>query len=195
MNGKIKIDLEETIRKKVKKTQKSLGCIVFPMKLFAFISILLCVVLNIFTWKNTKSFNLMMPIIFSEGIFILVMFVIFKVISLVISKRNEIGKSGDSVLVEIIEAVIINTYMETDVNFMPDTRRFDRECFFEMEILGEFVKLRVGIDSYKKHNKGDNVYLIKINDSFYGDLIFDKEQYYLDDMGLKAINKKLRVII
>lgn len=195
MNGKIKIDLEETIRKKVEKTKKSLGCIVFPMKLFAFISILLCVVLNIFTWKNTKSFNLMMPIIFSEGMFILVMFVIFKVISLVISKRNEIGKSGDSVLVEVIEAVIINTYMETDVNFMPDTRRFDRECFFEMEILGESVKLRVGIDSYKKHNKGDNVYLIKINDSFYGDLIFDKAQYCLDDMGLKAINKKLRVII
>ena len=195
MNGKIKIDLEETIRKKVKKNQKSLGCIVFPMKLFVLISILLCVVLNIFTWKNTKSFNLMMPIIFSEGMFILVMFVIFKVISLVISKRNEIGKSGDSVLVEVIEAVIINTYMETDVNFMPDTRRFDRECFFEMEILGEFVKLRVGIDSYRKHNKGDNVYLIKINDSFYGDLIFDKAQYYLDDMGLKAINKKLRVII
>lgn len=195
MNGKIKIDLEETIRKKVKKTQKSLGCIVFPMKLFAFICILLCVILNIFTWMNTKSFSVMMPIIFSECVFIVVMFVIFKVISLVIRKRNEIGKTGDSVFVEIFEAVVTNTYMETDVNFMPDTRRFDRECFFEMEIQGETVKLRVGIDSYKKHNKGDNVYLIKINDSFYGDLIFDKQKFCLDNMGLNAINRRIKVII
>lgn len=195
MNGKIKIDLEETIRKKVKKNQKSLGCIVFPMKLFACICVLLCIVLNIFTWMNTKSFSIMLPIIFSECMFIIVMFVISKAITFVIRKRNEIGKPGDSVFVEIIEAVITNTYIETDVNFMPDTRKFERESFLEMEIQGETVKLRVGIDSYKKHNKEDNVYLIKINDSFYGDLIFDKKKYCLDNRGLNAMNKKIKVII
>lgn len=195
MNGKIKIDIEDTVRKKVKKTQKCLGCIVFPMKLFAFICVLLCVILTIFTWINTKSFSVMMPIIFSECVFTVVMLIIFKAISFVIRRRNEIVKTDDSVFVEVIEAVITDTYMETNVNFIPDTRKFDRECFFEMEMQGENVKLRVGIDSYKKHNKGDNVYLIKINDSFYGDLIFDKNKFCLDNRGTSAVNKKIKVSV
>lgn len=190
-----RIDLEKTIRKKVAKTQKNLGCLMFPMKLFAYICILLCVILNIFIWKNAISFNAMRSIILSECLFFSVMFVVFKTISFLVRKRNEIGKTGNSVSVEVVEALITNTYMETNMNFMPDTRKFDRECFFELEMQGEFVRLRVGIDSYKKHNKGENIYLFKINDNFYGDLIFDKKHYYLDDVGLSAMNRKINVII
>lgn len=190
-----KIDLKELVEKKVSKTHRNIGCILFPFKMFMVMSIVAFLFFNLLEVKNKKSISGVLPGMAFEGAVVLFAVIWMKWLASRIRKNCEIEKSGNHICVDVDEAEIVKVYIKETINKNPNVREQERECFFALEMEGAIVELCVGMSTYIKHNVGEKVYIIKINESYYGDLIFDQRKYYLDELGKKALEEDIKIYI
>lgn len=189
------INLKEVVISKNKDQKKKAGCtkkffnIIYYIILF--FAILMVTFLLIFK-KDSEG-----VVIFALKIitYMIILKVFIAVLGKVISKVFVSNIHTGAVRVRIEKATLINKHDELEYSYVPNTERSKVMCYMNFVTETREFTLRVGYDIYGKFNIGDEVYIIKLDDKNYGDLIYRTSEYRLDPTALSALNDEIIVNI
>lgn len=189
------INLKEIIISKNKDQKKKAGC---SKKLFDFLyyiffsfAVLMVLLLIIFK-KYDKSVA-----IFAIEI-IAFMIILKKIIAVAEKNITKVFVSNihvGEVRVKVEKAILVNKHDELEYSCVPNTERSKVMCYMSFTTETRKFTLRVGYDIYRKFHIGDEVYIIKLDNKNYGDLIYRTSEYQLDETALLALNDEIIINI
>lgn len=197
---KQQIDIKEVIKKHNKTNKRGTGCILGFFNIILVFIIIICILALFITWK-LSGFDTM--IYFLKPISVFVIFaivVIWKIKKALLSKSSCLNNTiRENAKVKIVEGKIVGfriednqtTNLEREIS--GSNIQHDREYYIQVEMNDSINELNLGIGVYSKFKKDDEVYLFKVNDYYYSDMVFNKTEYELNESSLKALNNEIIV--
>lgn len=194
--NKKKLELERVIRDTNQKVQKNIGCFFGPVKFILAFSVIVFVCIDIFVMRYSSSLTLLLGMIVLELTVFFIVIAIITALERIIRKKHTLVSNHQSIIVEVKEAKILQTYAETHRNYVPNVREFERLFYLKLLVGGEGqVDLHVNIQTYQRFNKGESIYLIKINGNYDNKYLFSQDEYYLDTVGETALRTPIEIRI
>lgn len=190
-----KILLKKTIKELNKKQKKNIGCVNSFINI-TFVAILFIIIILLFVAAQLeKNDEGLQSLLVSSIVFVIAIRVIGfffqKVLNGVFKKNMHTG----TVRVRVEKAVVTNKTSQREYSYVPlsDPHKLKCQMYFENE--REKFSLNVGAITFSKHNIGDEVYIISIDNQYYGDMIFKTNQYELDEDGQNALKEEIYIKI
>lgn len=191
MNKK-RLIIEEKIKEKNADQKQKVGCLksVINFIFYFFLAIIIIMCILIFIFKETIPLILIECVVFIILIKLLANF-IEKKLSNVFNKNIHKGK----VKINIKKCSVTNRRDELEYSYVPNTEREKAVFYLDFSNDNGNFTLRVGYDIWTKLKIGDEVYVIKINDKYYGDMIFSTQEYFLDDNYINSLENDIYINI
>lgn len=197
---KQQIDIKEIIKKHNEKNKKSTGCIVGFLNIILAFIVIICVLGLLITW-SLSGFDKML-----DNLGLVVTFLIFAILlnwgikKILLGKSSRLNKSIiENAKVKIVEGRIVGHRIEENqtTNIERETtglnKQYYREYYTQIDISGSVKELDLGLGVYSKFKKDDEVFLIEVNGYYYDDMVFNKNEYELNEQSLKALNNEIIV--